>query len=110
MLIWNLFHYRKFLEQSGLTQEQLIDVGILIGLDFFPGIQGIGAKTAVNLLKQYGTIDALVEQHVEVRKKVIEMDLDTVAQVRKLSPNPRLTPKLRILSGMPPTKRKSAKF
>ena len=78
----------KVLEQSGLTQEQLIDVGILIGLDFFPGIQGIGAKTAVNLLKQYGTIDALVEQHVEVRKKVIEMDLDTVAQVRKIFTEP----------------------
>jgi flap endonuclease-1 len=48
----------KTLEQCGLTYEQLIDVGILIGTDFNPnGIRGLGPKTALKLIKQYGTLE-----------------------------------------------------
>jgi len=48
----------KTLGQCELTREQLIDVGILIGTDFNPdGIKGLGPKTALKLIKQYGTIE-----------------------------------------------------
>jgi flap endonuclease-1 len=48
----------KALRESGLTYEQLIDVGILIGTDFNPdGIKGLGPKTALKLIKQYGTLE-----------------------------------------------------
>jgi flap endonuclease-1 len=48
----------KALDQTGLTYEQLIDVGILIGTDFNPdGIKGLGPKTALKLIKQYGTLE-----------------------------------------------------
>ena len=48
----------KTLDQCGLTYEQLIDVGILIGTDFNPnGIKGLGPKTALKLIKQYGTLE-----------------------------------------------------
>ena len=48
----------KALSASGLTYEQLIDVGILIGTDFNPdGIKGLGPKTALKLIRQYGTIE-----------------------------------------------------
>jgi flap endonuclease-1 len=48
----------KTLGQCKLTREQLIDVGILIGTDFNPdGIKGLGPKTALKLIKQYGTIE-----------------------------------------------------
>ena len=47
----------KTLHECSLTQEQLIDVGILIGTDFNPdGVKGIGPKTALKLIKQYGTL------------------------------------------------------
>ena len=49
----------KTLSETGLTYEQLIDVGILIGTDFNPdGIKGLGPKTALKLIKQYGTLEA----------------------------------------------------
>jgi len=49
----------KALSECGLTYEQLIDVGILIGTDFNPdGIEGIGPKTALKLIRQHGTIEA----------------------------------------------------
>ena len=49
----------KALSETGLTYEQLIDVGILIGTDFNPdGIKGLGPKTALKLIKQYGSLEA----------------------------------------------------
>jgi flap endonuclease-1 len=47
----------KTLNECGLTHEQLIDVGILIGTDFNPeGVKGIGPKTALKIIRQYGTL------------------------------------------------------
>jgi flap endonuclease-1 len=55
----------KTLHECGLTREQLIDVGILIGTDFNPdGVKGIGPKTALKLIKQYGTLKCAVP-HIE---------------------------------------------
>ncbi len=48
----------KTLNETGLTYEQLIDVGILIGTDFNPdGIKGLGPKTALKLIKEHGTLE-----------------------------------------------------
>jgi len=48
----------KVLSELGITQEQLIDIGILIGTDFNPeGVKGIGPKTALQLIKQHGSIE-----------------------------------------------------
>ena len=49
---------RKALGDCELSYEQLIDVGILIGTDFNPdGIEGVGPKTALKLIRQHGTIE-----------------------------------------------------
>ena len=49
---------RKVLNECNLSYEQFIDVGILIGTDFNPdGIEGIGPKTALKLIRQHGTIE-----------------------------------------------------
>jgi flap endonuclease-1 len=46
------------LKACGITHEQLVDVGILIGTDFNPdGIKGLGPKTALKLIKEYGSLD-----------------------------------------------------
>jgi len=48
----------KALGECSLTYEQLIDVGILIGTDFNPdGIEGIGPKTALKLIRQHGNLE-----------------------------------------------------
>ena len=46
------------LREIGLTPEQLVDVGILIGTDFNPGgFAGIGPKTALKLIKENGKLE-----------------------------------------------------
>jgi len=49
------------LKGLGITREQLIDVGILLGTDFNPeGVKGIGPKTALKLIKQHGSLEELL--------------------------------------------------
>ncbi len=49
---------QQALAECGITHEQLVDVGILIGTDFNPeGIEGLGPKTALKLIKEHGTLE-----------------------------------------------------
>ena len=49
------------LESHGITREQLVDLGIMVGTDFHPGIKGIGPKTGLKLIKKHGTMEAVAE-------------------------------------------------
>lgn len=44
-----------------LTREQLIEIGILVGTDFNPGVQGVGAKTGLKIV-QKGEFAAKLEE------------------------------------------------
>ncbi|HVO36602.1 MAG TPA: flap endonuclease-1 [Candidatus Acidoferrum sp.] len=55
----------QVLRDCGITYEQLIDVGILIGTDFNPdGIEGLGPKTAIKMIKEHGNLEAALP-HLE---------------------------------------------
>ena len=54
-----LITLHQFLSHHGITRLQLIDMAILIGTDFNEGIKGIGPKTALKLIKEYGRIENL---------------------------------------------------
>lgn len=48
----------EVLSSNGITREQLIDIGILLGTDFNPdGFPGIGPATALKLVKKYTKIE-----------------------------------------------------
>jgi flap endonuclease-1 len=53
-----MIEHEKVLQETGLTQQQMVDVGILIGTDFNPGgFPGIGPKTAIKLIKEKGKLE-----------------------------------------------------
>ena len=53
-----IIEYQQVLDQTKLTHEQLVDVGILIGTDYNPeGFSGIGPKTALKLIREYGKLE-----------------------------------------------------
>ena len=52
---------RETLERLGITREQMVDIAILVGTDFNPGVKGIGAKKGLKLIKEYGSLERLVE-------------------------------------------------
>jgi flap endonuclease-1 len=47
----------EFLSSLGITREQLVDMGILIGTDFNPGVRGIGPKKSLKLIKEHGDLE-----------------------------------------------------
>lgn len=72
-----LFRPETFILKYGITPEQFLDLKSLKGdsSDNIPGVPGIGEKTALELLKQYQTLDN-VYAHIDeikeaVRKKLI---------------------------------------
>ncbi len=56
-----LIDLEKNLEKLGITQPQLVIMGILIGTDYSDGVKGVGPKTALNLVKEYKTIDVVMD-------------------------------------------------
>lgn len=49
-----LIELRAVLEDNGITREQLILIGILVGTDYNPGgVKGIGVKRALELVKRF---------------------------------------------------------
>ena len=64
----------KVLEEYGLEPIQLIEVTGFMGdsSDNIPGIPGVGEKTALNLIKNYGTIENLYNE-VENNENLIDV-------------------------------------
>ncbi len=47
------------LSHHGIDRGQLVDLAILVGTDFNPGIRGVGPKTALKLIREFGNIENL---------------------------------------------------
>nr|MDO8108972.1 flap endonuclease-1 [Candidatus Sigynarchaeota archaeon] len=75
------YESKKVLEHLGVSREQLVDIGILTGTDFNKGIHGVGQKTALKLIKEHGSIEAVYEKKPEYAQ---QLALDTVKQVRTI--------------------------
>lgn len=80
----------SFYEEKGIQPPQMVDLKGLMGdpSDHYPGVKGIGEKTALKLLQEYETIDGIL-QNLErlpngVRKR-IEENLDMMHLSRKLA-------------------------
>jgi len=51
----------QVLTSVGVTRAQLVDMGIMMGTDFNPGIRGIGPKKALAIVKQFGDVESAVK-------------------------------------------------
>ena len=65
---------QELLDTHDITREQLVDLAIMIGTVFHPGIKGIGAKTGLKLIKEHGTM----EEISEVKEFEMPEDIETI--------------------------------
>jgi DNA polymerase-1 len=81
------FGVGEVIERFGVSPEQVVDVMGLAGdaIDNIPGIPGIGEKTAVQLIKTYGTIDNLLTHAEEIPQKKLKENLKTHGDLALLS-------------------------
>lgn len=85
-----VFSPEALMEDKGLTPAQVIDLKGLMGdtADNYPGVKGIGEKTAVKLLQDYNSIDGILENLHNLPKGVrskIEAELDMLHLSRDLA-------------------------
>lgn len=81
-----LFNEASFTEKYGVDAHQWVDVKALKGdaSDNIPGVAGIGEKTAIELIKQYKTLDGVYE-HVELLKPALRDKLQSGRDMAYLS-------------------------
>lgn len=56
-----IIELEKALRELGISREQLITIGLLIGTDYNYGVKGVGPKTALKLVKDHKTLDKVLE-------------------------------------------------
>lgn len=84
------YNYDSVVERYEMTPTQFIDLKGLMGdkSDNIPGVPGIGEKTGIKLLKQYSTIENLIEHTYELKgsiKKKIEENKELALMSKELA-------------------------
>ena len=87
---YNIYTEERFIEEYGITPLQYIDKKAFTGdtADGYPGVKGIGPKTALQLIKQYGSIEGVIaalDELTPARRKRIEEGMDMLLLSRKLA-------------------------
>lgn len=74
-------------EKYGLTPAQIVDLKGLMGdaSDHIPGVPGIGEKTALKLLKEYGTVENVLASIEHLSGKKLKENLQTYREQALLS-------------------------
>jgi 5'-3' exonuclease len=58
-----LYNTQDIFNQLKINRFQLIDLAIMIGNDFFPGVHGIGIKMGLELVQKYGTLEQIIARN-----------------------------------------------
>lgn len=75
---FNLISYDEVKNKFGVTPDKVIDVLALTGdsVDNVPGVKGIGEKTAIPLIQQFGSLENLYENLDKIEKKSVKEKLE----------------------------------
>jgi flap endonuclease-1 len=89
-----IIELNKNLKRLGLTREKIIEIAILVGTDYNPGIKGVGAKKALKLIEKHGSaikvmesLGVVVENFEEIRDFYLNPPVTDEYQVKFSRPN-----------------------
>jgi len=81
------FGVEEVIGRFGVSPEQVVEVMGLAGdaIDNIPGVPGIGEKTAIQLIKTYGSIENLLAHVEEIPQKKLKENLKAHGDLARLS-------------------------
>jgi flap endonuclease-1 len=79
-----LIDLQAMLGDLRITREQLVELAMLVGTDFHPGIKGIGPKKALKLVRDFGSVE---DMPAEIRDELIPV----AEQIRDIYLQPSVT-------------------
>jgi len=83
------------LRNLDINQFQLVDMAILIGTDYFSGIEGIGPKKALTLIKQHYQLESIIKQE-ENNYNFEKLTPEIIKKIRKIFLVPEVLTRLNI--------------
>jgi len=81
------------LRALGVTREQLVDIALLIGTDFNPGVKGIGPKRALGLVRKHATLEGALAE--------LGVDIESKEEVRAIFLDPKVANDVQVAFGDP---------
>lgn len=82
------FYLDRILTELELSHYEFIDLCILLGCDYCDSIKGIGPKRAVDLIKQYKSIEEIIK-HIDTNKYTLPEEWP-YQEARELFKNPEV--------------------
>lgn len=82
------FYLERILTELELSHDEFIDLCILLGCDYCDSIKGIGPKRAVDLIKQYKSIEEIIK-HIDTNKYTLPEEWP-YQEARELFKNPEV--------------------
>ncbi|WP_055109012.1 5'-3' exonuclease [Paenibacillus ihumii] len=87
---YSVYTPQSLFEEKQLTPAQIVDLKGLMGdaSDNYPGVRGIGEKTALKLVWEYGSVEGILGNLDKLSKSIrakIEADLDMLHLSRQLA-------------------------
>ena len=84
---FELFDHDKMIERYNLTPVQFIDLKGLMGdsSDNIPGIPGVGEKTGIKLLEQFGSIENMLANTEQIERESLRNKVEENAQLAIMS-------------------------
>jgi flap endonuclease-1 len=81
-------HLEPGLQKLGISQEQLVDIAILLGTDFNKGVKGYGPKKSLQLLQKKGNLENALDT---ISDSELKLSSDEIMAVRKIFLEPTIT-------------------
>ena len=88
--VYDEYTYERFLEEYQIEPSVFADVKAFMGdsSDGYPGVKGIGPKSALQLIQTYGSVEGVIDSLKELKpgqQKKIEENLDMLRLSKKLA-------------------------
>jgi flap endonuclease-1 len=82
------------LARMGISQRQLVEIGIMCGTDYNAGLTRVGPKTALKLIREHGDLEAVlaaqgetIENYVEIREFFLHPDVTDDYSIKMSKPS-----------------------
>lgn len=94
---YDVYTIDRFKAEYGIEPEQFVDVKAFMGdsSDGYPGVKGIGPKTALQLIQHYGSVEEVLNHLHELKpgqRNKISENIDMLKLSRKLASIERTVP------------------
>lgn len=84
-------HLELVLERLGMTQDQFVDLCILCGCDYCDSIPKIGPKTALKMMQEFGSLEAVLDSLDPTKFQIPENLVKNLDEIRALFKTPDVT-------------------